>query len=166
MLTIHSRGTAIVPMSVPLTQALDRMTQEFAVPTKDSRTKALLFYVALGAFWISNTFFVQPLFKQKLAQPLCDALPWTRAVVIYWAALFLLLSAGLIRASILTLRSGQSPFPGAFHLFRTPISRGWRASVNGYVLAAIAFSIIASLAWAWHFFQLGYVFCIYDSCSC
>lgn len=142
------------------------MTQEFAVPTKGSRIKAVLFYLALGAFWISHTFFVQPLFNRKLAQPLCDALPWTRTVVIYWAALFILMAAGLIQASILTLKSSQTPFPGAFHLFRMPITRGWRARLNGYLLAAIALSIIAGLIWVWHFFQLGYIFCLYEPCGC
>ena len=140
--------------------------QEFLEPTRAGRIKAIVFYAVLGAFWISERFFLQPFFKEKLAQPLCDALPWTRIVVIHWFVIFLLLVAGLVRASILTLRSGQIPFPGAIFVFRARVIRGWRAQLSGYLFATMALSIIGGMIWVWAFLDLGYIFCLYEACTC
>jgi hypothetical protein len=142
------------------------MTEEFAEATRATRIKAILLYLAMGTWWIAQMSFIQPFFKQKLAQPLCDALPWTRTVLIYWTTLLLLGAAGLVRASLLTLRSGQSPFPGAWLLFRKPIARGWRAKLDGYIFAAFALAIVAALVWVWFSFGAVHIFCIFEPCPC
>ena len=142
------------------------MSKEFAEPTKASRVEAICLLLVLGLFYFAHSVFWQPYIAPLLNQSICDALPWTRAVVIYWTLLFLLVVAGLVRASVLTLRSEQSPFPGAWLLFRLPLYRGWHAKLHGIILGSLAITIMAGLLYGWVFLGVGYVFCIFEPCGC
>jgi len=98
--------------------------------------------------------------------PLCEGLPWLRGILLTFFLLFWLLSLLLVRASVLTFRSGQTPFPSAWVWSRTKVRTGRTAQLSGAVFAVLALALAAAPVVAAYLLQAHLIFCVPESCGC
>lgn len=142
------------------------METKFIEPTVASRLKLVLCAIlgvtaslAMDRWWHPFMAFVTGL-------PTCESLPWLRGLVIAFVFLFLLAGLSVSRAAILTLRSGQSPFPGAWVWSRTKVRTGWKAKFDGYAFGLVALICFLGPAVAAYLLQVNVIFCWPVSCGC
>ena len=142
------------------------MGEPYIEPTRSGRLKLALLaiggvvaLVAMNLWWHRFMDFVTSL-------PICDELPWLRAIAIAVALQFWSVGLLCVRAARLTLISGQSPFPGAWVWSRTRVRTGRRARSNGYMFAVIAAACFVGPVVAAYALRVNVIFCFPVSCGC
>lgn len=142
------------------------MEPQFIEPTAASRFKLALcgglglgLSLAMDHWWAPFMAFVRAL-------PPCESLPWLRGVALTFVSLGLLAALSAARAAVLTIRSAQSPFPGAWVWSRTRIKHGWKARADGYLWMVIALAMAVGPAVGLYFLDVLVIFCWPASCGC
>ena len=150
----------------PFIGALGVMETKFIEPTVASRVKlalcagfGIVLSLAMDRWWPPFMGFVKGLST-------CESLPWLRGITIAFVILFLLAGLSAFRAAIMTLRSGQSPFPGAWVWSRTKVRMGWKAKLDGYGFALLALLCVLGLVVSGYLLHVNDIFCWPVSCGC
>jgi hypothetical protein len=107
------------------------MEVRFIEPTFEGRVKIGLILGTGIAISLAMRIWWHPFMDYVSSLPFCEHLIWLRGIILAFAFLSMLTGCLSARAAILTLRSGQSPFPGAWVWSRTQIVTGWKAKLNG-----------------------------------
>ncbi len=142
------------------------MAHEYIEPTRTSRIKLGLLVVAGALASLAMELWWHPFMDYVRSLPLCEGLPWLRGILIAFCLGSWLLSLVLLRASVLTFRSGQTPFPSAWVWSRTRVRTGWFAQFSGAGFAALALVLAASPVVVGYIFQAHAIFCMPASCGC
>lgn len=142
------------------------METKFIEPTVASRVKLTL-CVAFGvALSLAMDRWWHPFMGFVKGLSTCESLPWLRGIVIAFVILSVLAGFSVSRAAVLTLRSGQSPFPGAWVWSRTKVRRGLKASIAGYGFGILALICVLGPVVAGCFLHVNVIFCWPVSCAC
>ena len=120
------------------------METKYIEPTFESRVKIGLIACAGFAASVAMEIWWRPFTAYVRALPLCESLPWLRGMVVAFALFSLLVGGIAARACLLTLRSGQSPFPSAWVWSRTQVRTGWKAKLAGYIFGVLATACLAA----------------------
>ncbi len=142
------------------------MEAKFIEPTIASRVKLALCVVFGIALSVAMDRWWDPFMEFVKGLPTCESLPWYRGIIIAFVLLFLSAGFSASRAAILTLRSGQSPFPGAWVWSRTKVRTGWKARVDGWVFALLALVCFSGPVVAGYLLRVNVIFCWPVSCGC
>lgn len=142
------------------------MEARYVEPTFAGRTKlalcvlvGFLLSISMDLWWSSFMTFVKGL-------PLCESLPWLRGIFLGFTLLSWLAYASAARAGILTLRSGEFPFPGAWVWSRTKVKTGWRAAIDGWVFVFLGVVCFVGPFAVGYAFEVNVIFCFPSSCLC
>ena len=142
------------------------MNERFLQPTAQTRTKVL----AAAALWLALAVAMEiwwtPFMTYVSALPVCAGLPYLRSISMAFAVLFGLASYACLRSGVRILRTGESPVPTAWVLFRTRIKTGWRAKADGLAMLTVAVLLAASPLAAGYALKVNVIFCIPNSCGC
>jgi hypothetical protein len=145
---------------------MDGMETKFIEPTASGRLKLVLcVLLGLGLNVVMDRWW-NPFMEFVRSLPTCESLLWLRGIVIGFAVLGLLTALVAARAATLTLRSGQSPFQGAWVWSRVKVRTGWKAKADGYGFALGALLCLLGPAVGGYLLQVNVIFCWPVSCGC
>ena len=145
---------------------MDGIEAKFIEPTVSGRLKLVLCVLAAIGLDVVMDRWWDPFMTFLRSLPLCELLPWHRALFLGFVALFWTAGASVARAAWLTLRAGQSPLPGAWVWVRTEVRTGWKATLDGYVLVLLAFFSIVGPVVVGYLLKVHLIFCWPASCGC
>ena len=126
------------------------MHPEFIEPNASRRRTAIALLVAGILCYVAILHYWPELMQLVKALPLCDQIPWWRAMVIGLASPFILAPAFLARDGYKVLRFRQWPLPGTLVWRRTKIKRGPWVLVHAFMSFAMAGVIVAGFAYFAH----------------
>ena len=142
------------------------MNERFLNPTPATRWKLLAACASGLVVLLAMEIWWNPFMSYVEALPVCEGLPYHRGIFIAFTLGFAFASFSSLRAGRLILRAGESPFPGAWVLFRTRIKTGIRAKIDGYAMLAIAVLLAAAPIAAGLALNVHMIFCVPNACGC
>ncbi|MBA4216738.1 MAG: hypothetical protein V3V71_07190 [Roseateles sp.] len=142
------------------------MEDRFIEPTFGGRLKLGVCALAGFALSVAMDFWWPPFMGYVRALPICESLPWLMGVFLTFVGLCWLAGLSVFRAALLTLRSGQTPFPGAWIWSRTKVRTGWRARLDGYAFVLLAVAAFVAPLFAAYVLDVQDIFCMHGSCGC
>jgi multisubunit Na+/H+ antiporter MnhB subunit len=118
------------------------MSEAYREATRGTRVRLALLLLAVLLVNLLLPPWLRSYMADVGALPLCEQLVPLRAFIVGGYLVCVALAGLLAHAAVRTFRSGESPFPGAWVWRRTPIHRGWRATLDGLLLVLVAFAFL------------------------
>jgi hypothetical protein len=123
------------------------MSEDLLEPTPRGRRNLILLCIGAVAVAFALKIWLMPtLFGYINSLPVCDQLPWWRAVLISTVALLPLAAVQSTLYARKLIKSGQNPPPGTWVFRRTPIKRGRMVRVQAYAIL-LAAALMLVLTW-------------------